>query len=776
MQQNNHGEGRFEIKSIFVHSKCDEEQLAYKNQLKLVEKAVVVPIQYSMTLRQSPTQGIAVAEDKDKYRKILEPPTIVQVYVPERKQVQDYHFAVAVLVDIENQKEMHFLDDGTTPILSGCTKSSIHQLIDPEDDSTSDYGSFLIFPDIYVRKEGHYKLKVVLYKMNAIVDPYNPYSKVTKETEILTDTFHIQPVDYGDSNKYMRVTPSVLSRSFAEQGVKMKLRRQPRSKWVVDYPQVELTNRKRVLVGSDFQNQRSELQPHSKKVSTLTSAQPVQVESAPKSNRPVAVANEEGRKRPKISNSTQRRTQQHSQVYYDPYDRGENVAREDKKQLEPAAIVELTLSEVYNEGNSYQAFLFATAVLLDAESLKELYFLEDQTTSILTGSTSSSVHHLLDPDKDLSPSSFLIFPDISVRKEGRYKLKIILFKIEGGSQSPLSTERKVLRQDEIITDTFEVLKGSALKKKKLPPTPLSRSFSQQGIKMKLKRQPRSNWIIENVDNSPPPKRRAQDSEGPDGDSEKKKVRAARLAKSKVIDTESDENEVDIQTKESPSLSSKITKSRLSDLLNFAKEDSNIPSRNYEPPNIARIKHFESTSPNARAPVVENKRSLANQSISTSINERFENYRPPHSISNEYYSPYNSMPLPDVSGHRYPANHREDYRAPHLPELSTRFRPADVYRDGVSPNPRLPPIHTLPSHHHYPPVPIEHDYSSEQYRRYPPNSPYWRYWQNLNYRPYDYSEKDGRDYRSHHQPKDTTDDRAPFHPDNYYARPRPHNPN
>ncbi|KAJ3276263.1 hypothetical protein HDV01_005711 [Terramyces sp. JEL0728] len=194
----------------------------------------------------------------------------------------------------------------------------------------------------------------------------------------------------------------------------------------------------------------------------------------------------------------------------------------DKKQLEPAAID-------HDETLLFQPFLFAAAVLIDTTTQREVYFLEDNQTSILTGSTTSSVHNLLDPENDLKAGSFLIFPDISVRKAGTYTLKIVLFKIEG--------------QGELATEPFEVVAttSGAPKRKKIPPTALSKSFSSQGMKMKLKRQPRSNWVIENANNSPPPAKRRKAEPDTLSDEPEINVKRPRKLPAKAIENE-DESE------------------------------------------------------------------------------------------------------------------------------------------------------------------------------------------------------------------------------------------
>ena len=53
--------------------------------------------------------------------------------------------------------------------------------------------------------------------------------------------------------------------------------------------------------------------------------------------------------------------------------------------------------------------------------------IDDGKTRFLTGTPVSSLYHLKDLDN--SDSAFFVFPDLGVRKEGRYKLKLTLFEI-----------------------------------------------------------------------------------------------------------------------------------------------------------------------------------------------------------------------------------------------------------------------------------------------------------------------------------------------------------
>lgn len=100
-------------------------------------------------------------------------------------------------------------------------------------------------------------------------------------------------------------------------------------------------------------------------------------------------------------------------------------------------IVELTISDQDEKPASsdpvhylYNPFLFAYATLLDPETLEEIPYMDD-SMHILTGSIASCVYHLKDPENDNQFGAFFVFPDIAIRQEGKFRLKISLFKITG---------------------------------------------------------------------------------------------------------------------------------------------------------------------------------------------------------------------------------------------------------------------------------------------------------------------------------------------------------
>ncbi|GAA6027967.1 hypothetical protein JCM8097_001805 [Rhodosporidiobolus ruineniae] len=114
--------------------------------------------------------------------------------------------------------------------------------------------------------------------------------------------------------------------------------------------------------------------------------------------------------------------------------------------------------------------LFMFASLVPENSEEELYDSEGGKSKLVAGSVVSSLFHLKD-------QSCFVFPDLSVRTEGRWRFKMSLFELG---------EDGVHFCSSIMTDTFQVYSS-----KRFPgmgkSTELSKSFAQQGLKLRIRR-------------------------------------------------------------------------------------------------------------------------------------------------------------------------------------------------------------------------------------------------------------------------------------------------
>ncbi|KAH9957504.1 velvet factor-domain-containing protein [Russula dissimulans] len=71
-------------------------------------------------------------------------------------------------------------------------------------------------------------------------------------------------------------------------------------------------------------------------------------------------------------------------------------------------------------------FMFASLAKPDDDT--ELHWMKTRCT---TGSVVSSLYHLKDSENDNRDAGFFVFPDLSVRQEGSYRLKLSLFEVVG---------------------------------------------------------------------------------------------------------------------------------------------------------------------------------------------------------------------------------------------------------------------------------------------------------------------------------------------------------
>lgn len=116
----------------------------------------------------------------------------------------------------------------------------------------------------------------------------------------------------------------------------------------------------------------------------------------------------------------------------------------DRRPIDPPPIVQLRVTNA-NTGNQItphstdketSAFLqnpyyFMFASLAAPDSDEELHLLKDGKTRYTTGSVVSSLYHLKDHENGGKDAGFFVFPDLSVRTEGSYRLKLSLFEVVG---------------------------------------------------------------------------------------------------------------------------------------------------------------------------------------------------------------------------------------------------------------------------------------------------------------------------------------------------------
>ncbi|KAG5337506.1 hypothetical protein C0989_009469 [Termitomyces sp. Mn162] len=148
------------------------------------------------------------------------------------------------------------------------------------------------------------------------------------------------------------------------------------------------------------------------------------------------------------------------------------MLRFDDRELEPPADL-----AGYAQSFLQNPYYFMFASLAKPDDDKELHWLKDGRTRCTTGSVVSSLYHLKDPHNANEDAGFFVFPDLSVRTEGSYRLKLSLFEVVGN---------QVRHCKSIYSAPFYVYTA-----KKFPgmeeSTPLSCSLADQGIKIRIRK-------------------------------------------------------------------------------------------------------------------------------------------------------------------------------------------------------------------------------------------------------------------------------------------------
>ncbi|SPO24944.1 related to velvet A protein [Ustilago trichophora] len=159
-------------------------------------------------------------------------------------------------------------------------------------------------------------------------------------------------------------------------------------------------------------------------------------------------------------------------------------------------------------------YFFMYAMLCNADTDEELHLLNDGKTRYTSGSCVSCLYHLKDIDG--THQGFFVFPDLSIRVEGRYRLKLCLFETIGHS---------VHHCKSIYSDPFHVYTA-----KRFPgmeeSTKLSKSFAEQGLKVRVRKHPRSRRRSS--------KRTKDESDPSDGDAPLASERSPKRARASDI--------------------------------------------------------------------------------------------------------------------------------------------------------------------------------------------------------------------------------------------------
>ncbi|KAJ8064479.1 hypothetical protein OCU04_006813 [Sclerotinia nivalis] len=168
-----------------------------------------------LIIRQQPRYA-RVNMGKEKDRRAVDPPPVVQLIIShavdpnERYIINPHFFMKGTLMPVTDMQA------GTShgALLAGTTVSSCHRLKDPE---TDDWGAYFVFGDLSAKIEGIFVLEFNLYESHE--------DEVVWLGSISSDQFTV----YSSKAFPGMMESTTMTKKFQEQGLKLRVRKEPRS-------------------------------------------------------------------------------------------------------------------------------------------------------------------------------------------------------------------------------------------------------------------------------------------------------------------------------------------------------------------------------------------------------------------------------------------------------------------------------------------------------------------------------------------------------------------
>ncbi|EQK99707.1 VosA [Ophiocordyceps sinensis CO18] len=152
----------------------------------------------------------------------------------------------------------------------------------------------------------------------------------------------------------------------------------------------------------------------------------------------------------------------------------------DRKPIDPPPIVQLLDKRNHGKSGLYDSpYLFMTSSLVSENYGESSDKDQELPSNYLVGSLVSSIHRLRDTDN--VEGGFFVFGDLSVKREGRFRLRFTLYERDESSSSP-----SFYFVSELITNVFTVF-STKLFPGMADSTQLTRTFSNQGVKVRLRK-------------------------------------------------------------------------------------------------------------------------------------------------------------------------------------------------------------------------------------------------------------------------------------------------
>ncbi|KAI5859304.1 velvet factor-domain-containing protein [Durotheca rogersii] len=199
------------------------------------------PESYRLEVLQQPTMAKA-ANGKDKDRKPVDPPPILQLHVPSDEDPDGVYRQSPYLIAVAYLEYAHppGPNGQATPpanMMAGTTVSSLHRLKDP----TNKEGAFFVFGDLTIKSEGEYVIRFDLLQMT--MENMDEGEVWVTICSVTSDHFKVHA---GRAFPGMAES-TFLTRSFSDQGVRLRLRKDSR----------QIANKKKNLRMADQMDKQS---------------------------------------------------------------------------------------------------------------------------------------------------------------------------------------------------------------------------------------------------------------------------------------------------------------------------------------------------------------------------------------------------------------------------------------------------------------------------------------------------------------------------------------
>ncbi|KAK3303394.1 velvet factor-domain-containing protein [Chaetomium strumarium] len=174
---------------------------------------------FELVVRQQPKYA-CVAIGKGKERKPIDPPPIVQLLVNPRKDpartfLQNPYLILTARLIRKGDEDQDEQAGPKENDLTGTLVSSLYSLKDTDNSQ----GGFFVFGDLSVRRVGTYRLAFILYELKL----------AEKECWLLSRTVSDPFVVYATKTFPGLAESTFLTRSFSDQGVRLRLRKDSRT-------------------------------------------------------------------------------------------------------------------------------------------------------------------------------------------------------------------------------------------------------------------------------------------------------------------------------------------------------------------------------------------------------------------------------------------------------------------------------------------------------------------------------------------------------------------